>query len=70
MAPFAAAQWSWVDYCSRFGVGHYPWSRWRVDTKGVPVTLLLTGHPPDVRSYPPALSGIALDAVVLASRNI
>ena len=48
-----------VYYDLKFGVGHYPWSRWRVDTKGVPVTYLqgirrtwgLT-RPPPLRGYP------------------
>jgi hypothetical protein len=50
-----------------FRVGHYPRSRWRVDTEGVPFTLLtLLGHTPDVRfRATAALARIALYAMVL-----
>jgi hypothetical protein len=58
-----------VNYYLRVQVGHTLWSLWRVDTKGVPVTLS-TGHPADMRLYPLALPRISLDAMVLSSRNI
>jgi hypothetical protein len=51
-----------------FRVGHYPRSRWRVDTEGVPASLFTPlGHPPDVRtSAPAALTRIALYAMILS----
>jgi hypothetical protein len=73
VAPFAATQLQlWLTTACRFRVGRYPWSRWRVDAKGVPVTLLpLAEHPPDVGPYSTAaLARIPLDAMVLAPGNI
>ena len=57
------------DVLLRLQSGHYPRSRWRVDTEGVPVALLtLLGHPPDVRfRATAALAGIPLHVMVLST---
>ncbi len=66
MTPFAAAQCR--GWTTAAGFGRYPWSRWRVDTKGASVTLLLLaalGHTTDVRFYPLAAVGMPLHPMVL-----
>ena len=66
MAPFTTAQCRGLTLLG-CGVERYPWSRWRVGTKGASVTLLtLLGHPPDVGLHSPAaLARIGLDPVIL-----
>lgn len=62
MAPFTTAH----ERGQTTRIGRYPWSRWRVDTKGTPVTLLLAvfGHAADVRFYPLPAAGVPVYAMV------